>query len=45
MLNLIEREGHPDEVEERLARAEQPGMPLPPCIRRDRGTASRHEGR
>ncbi|GAB7104387.1 hypothetical protein JCM4814A_27010 [Streptomyces phaeofaciens JCM 4814] len=36
MLNLIERDGHPDEVEERLARAEQPGMPLPPCIRRDR---------
>ncbi|MET9895914.1 ATP-binding protein [Streptomyces sp. NPDC006465] len=36
MLNLIERDGHPDEVEERLARAEQPGMPLPPCIRSDR---------
>ncbi|MGW2570531.1 NACHT domain-containing protein [Streptomyces sp. NPDC001537] len=36
MLNLIERDGHPDEVEERLARAEQPGMPLPPCIRTNR---------
>ena len=36
MLNLIERDGHPDEVEERLARVEQPGMPLPPCIRTDR---------
>ncbi|WAP60489.1 NACHT domain-containing protein [Streptomyces sp. S465] len=36
MLNLIERDGHPDEVEERLARAEQPDMPLPPCIRADR---------
>ncbi|MDC0768052.1 ATP-binding protein [Streptomyces sp. HD] len=37
MLNLIERDGHPDEVEERMARAEQPGMPLPPCLRSDRG--------
>ncbi|MFE0251892.1 ATP-binding protein [Streptomyces sp. NPDC059010] len=37
MLNLIERDGHPDEVEERMARAEWPGMPLPPCIRSDRG--------
>ncbi|MFD8462354.1 ATP-binding protein [Streptomyces antimycoticus] len=36
MLNLIERDGHPDEVEERLARSEQPGMPLPPCIRTNR---------
>ncbi|MET7715462.1 ATP-binding protein [Streptomyces sp. NPDC005407] len=36
MLNLIERDGHPDEVEERLARAEQPGAPLPPCIRTNR---------
>ncbi|WP_031163364.1 hypothetical protein [Streptomyces durhamensis] len=36
LLNLVERDGHPDEVEERLTRAEQPGMPLPPCIRRDR---------
>ncbi|MER6269391.1 ATP-binding protein [Streptomyces sp. NPDC001797] len=36
MLNLIERDGHPDGVEERLARAEQPGMPLPPCIRTNR---------
>ncbi|MEU0191834.1 NACHT domain-containing protein [Streptomyces afghaniensis] len=36
MLNLVERGGHPDEVEERMARAEQPGMPLPPCIRTDR---------
>lgn len=36
MLNLIERDGHPDEVEERLVRAEQPGMQLPPCIRTDR---------
>ncbi|MFD8778367.1 NACHT domain-containing protein [Streptomyces sp. NPDC059916] len=32
MLNLIERDGYPDEVEERMARAERPGMPLPPCI-------------
>ncbi|MET9835253.1 NACHT domain-containing protein [Streptomyces sp. NPDC006385] len=37
MLNLIERDGHPDEVEERMARAEQPGMSLPPCVRSDRG--------
>lgn len=37
MLNLIERDGIPDEVEERLARVEQPGMALPPCICRDRG--------
>ncbi|MFJ8632589.1 ATP-binding protein [Streptomyces sp. NPDC093568] len=36
MLNLIERDGHPDEVEERMARVEQQGMPLPPCIRTDR---------
>ncbi|MEU1177672.1 ATP-binding protein [Streptomyces sp. NPDC005820] len=36
MLNLIDRDGHPDEVEERLARAEQPGVPLPPCIRTNR---------
>ncbi|MFF4257264.1 NACHT domain-containing protein [Streptomyces sp. NPDC001663] len=36
MLNLIERDGHPDEVEERMARAEQHGMPLPPCICTDR---------
>ncbi|MEU6593238.1 ATP-binding protein [Streptomyces sp. NPDC046881] len=32
MLNLIERDGYPDEVEERMVRAERPGMPLPPCI-------------
>ncbi|MFI9151934.1 NACHT domain-containing protein [Streptomyces sp. NPDC053367] len=36
MLNLVERDGTPDEVEERMARAEQPGMPLPPCIRTNR---------
>ncbi|MER6344107.1 NACHT domain-containing protein [Streptomyces sp. NPDC001595] len=36
MLNLVERDGHPDEVEERLARVEQSDMPLPPCIRTDR---------
>ncbi|MFK0103948.1 ATP-binding protein [Streptomyces sp. NPDC091217] len=36
MLNLIERDGHPDEVEERMARAEQLGTPLPPCIRTNR---------
>ncbi|MER6952684.1 ATP-binding protein [Streptomyces sp. NPDC000618] len=36
MVNLIERDGHPDEVEERMARVEQPGMSLPPCIRTDR---------
>ncbi|WP_328410898.1 ATP-binding protein [Streptomyces violaceus] len=32
MLNLIDRDGNPDEVEERMARAEQSGMPLPPCL-------------
>ncbi|WP_369394855.1 NACHT domain-containing protein [Streptomyces sp. CG1] len=32
MLNLIERDGYPEEVEERMARAERPDMPLPPCI-------------
>ncbi|AOR32165.1 hypothetical protein BFF78_14815 [Streptomyces fodineus] len=32
MLNLIERDGYPDEVEERMARVERPGMSLPPCI-------------
>ncbi|MBT1095625.1 ATP-binding protein [Streptomyces sp. Tu102] len=37
MLNLIERDGHPDEVEERMTRAEQPGTSLPPCISGDRG--------
>ncbi|WP_234323956.1 ATP-binding protein [Streptomyces sp. NRRL S-481] len=36
LLNLIERDGHPDEVEERMARAEQSGMPLPPCLRTNR---------
>lgn len=36
MLNLIERDGHPDEVEERMIRAEQPGTSLPLCIRSDR---------
>ncbi|MEW2287170.1 ATP-binding protein [Streptomyces sp. NPDC047841] len=36
MLNLIERDGYPSEVEERMARAERPGMPLPPCIGTDR---------
>ncbi|MEV8460151.1 MULTISPECIES: NACHT domain-containing protein [Streptomyces] len=36
MLNLVERDGLPDEVEERMARAEQPGMALPPCIRTNR---------
>jgi len=37
MLNLTERDGHPDEVEERRpALAEQPGVPLPPCIRTNR---------
>ncbi|MFE6738615.1 NACHT domain-containing protein [Streptomyces tubercidicus] len=36
MLNLIERDGHPDEVEERMARAGQPDMPVPPCIRTNR---------
>ncbi|GGY46550.1 ATP-binding protein [Streptomyces djakartensis] len=36
MLNLIERDGRPDEVEERMARAEQSGMPLPPCVRTNR---------
>ncbi|MFH9088010.1 ATP-binding protein [Streptomyces sp. NPDC017673] len=32
MLNLVERDGYPGEVEERMLRAERPGMPLPPCI-------------
>ncbi|MGW2462427.1 ATP-binding protein [Streptomyces sp. NPDC001761] len=36
MLNLIERDGYPSEVEERIARAERPGTPLPPCIGTDR---------
>ncbi|WP_240926329.1 ATP-binding protein [Streptomyces sp. JB150] len=36
MLNLIERDGHPDEVEERLARVERPDVLLPPCISTDR---------
>ncbi|MFF5521278.1 NACHT domain-containing protein [Streptomyces coeruleorubidus] len=36
MLNLVERDGNPDEVEERMARVEQHGMPLPPCIRTNR---------
>ncbi|MGY4924095.1 ATP-binding protein [Streptomyces sp. 900105755] len=32
MLNLIERDGYPDEVEERMARVERSGTPLPPCL-------------
>ncbi|MEV0696116.1 hypothetical protein [Streptomyces sp. NPDC050388] len=32
MLNLIERDGYPEEVEERMTRAERPGMLLPPCL-------------
>ncbi|WUK16858.1 ATP-binding protein [Kitasatospora sp. NBC_00374] len=36
MLNLIERDGLPDDVEERLKRSEQPDMPLPPCLTTDR---------
>ncbi|MER5528315.1 NACHT domain-containing protein [Streptomyces sp. NPDC002677] len=36
MLNLVERDGYPDEVEERMARAELSGAPLPPCIRTSR---------
>ncbi|MFI2201600.1 NACHT domain-containing protein [Streptomyces sp. NPDC020192] len=32
MLNLMERDGYPDEVEERMARAERSCTPLPPCI-------------
>ncbi|MER7582283.1 ATP-binding protein [Kitasatospora sp. NPDC097691] len=36
MLNLIERDGFPDEVEDRLKRSHQPGMTLPPCVTRDR---------
>ncbi|MEU0166719.1 hypothetical protein ABZ214_14830 [Streptomyces iakyrus] len=36
LLNLIERDGRPDEVEERMIRAEQSGMPLPPCLRTNR---------
>ncbi|MGA5901024.1 NACHT domain-containing protein [Streptomyces venetus] len=36
LLNLVERDGNPDEVEERMARVEQSGTPLPPCLREDR---------
>ncbi|GAA2714595.1 hypothetical protein GCM10010315_22170 [Streptomyces luteosporeus] len=36
MMNLIERDGQPDEVEERLSRSQQPHMQLPPCITADR---------
>ncbi|MFF9028070.1 NACHT domain-containing protein [Streptomyces iakyrus] len=36
LLNLIERDGRPEEVEERMIRAEQSGMPLPPCLRTNR---------
>ncbi|MER7485368.1 ATP-binding protein [Streptomyces sp. NPDC126497] len=36
MLNLIERDGQPDEIEDRLERSNRPGMSLPPCITADR---------
>ncbi|MFG2127711.1 NACHT domain-containing protein [Streptomyces sp. NPDC048751] len=36
LLNLVERDGNPDEVEDRMARVEQPGLSLPPCIRTKR---------
>lgn len=36
MVNLVERDGDPDGVEERMARVEQPDMSLPPCIRTNR---------
>ncbi|GHG79086.1 ATP-binding protein [Streptomyces griseocarneus] len=36
LLNLIERDGHPDEVEDRLAASSRPGTGLPPCMTTDR---------
>ncbi|MFE0472321.1 ATP-binding protein [Streptomyces sp. NPDC058947] len=36
LLNLIERDGKPGEVEERMIRSEQSGRPLPPCLRENR---------
>ncbi|MGK5637190.1 ATP-binding protein [Streptomyces sp. URMC 126] len=36
LTNLIERDGRPDEVEERFRRSRQPGAPLPPCLTQDR---------
>ncbi|MFI9310671.1 ATP-binding protein [Streptomyces triculaminicus] len=36
MLNLIERDVQPDEVEQRLSRSQNPDMQLPPCITTDR---------
>ncbi|MGP3980414.1 NACHT domain-containing protein [Streptomyces sp. KR80] len=36
MMNLIERDGQPDEVEDRLDHANQQSTPLPPCITTDR---------
>lgn len=40
MMNVIERDGHPDDVEDRLDRCnrieQEPDGPLPPCITKDR---------
>ncbi|WP_171166947.1 ATP-binding protein [Streptomyces sp. I05A-00742] len=36
MVNLIERDGRPDEVEDRLRRSHHPETPLPPCLTADR---------
>lgn len=36
MLNLIERDGQPDEVEDRLRRSQQADAQLPPCLTTDR---------
>ncbi|GAA0399996.1 ATP-binding protein [Streptomyces luteireticuli] len=36
MVNLIERDGQPDEVEDRLSRSRQADAQLPPCVTTDR---------
>ncbi|WP_372406030.1 ATP-binding protein [Streptomyces luteireticuli] len=36
MLNLIERDGQPDEVQDRLGRSQQANAQLPPCMTTDR---------
>ncbi|EMF00881.1 ATP-binding protein [Streptomyces mobaraensis NBRC 13819 = DSM 40847] len=36
LTNLIERDGRPDDVEDRFRRSRQPGAPLPPCLSQDR---------
>ncbi|MBZ4324520.1 ATP-binding protein, partial [Streptomyces sp. SCA2-4] len=42
LTNLIERDGRPDEVEERFRRSRQPGAPLPPCLTQDRRALHPH---